>query len=53
MAVENVAKWIEVHLKHLAKIHSTYIEDSRHFLEKIEKTNEKYAPLPPSTLLIT
>ena len=52
-ATENVAKWTEVHLKHLVKIHPTYTEDTRHFLEKIEKMNEKYAPLPPSTLLIT
>ena len=26
-AIENVAKWIEVHLRNLAKIHPTYIED--------------------------
>ena len=52
-ATENVAKWIEVHLKHLVKIHPTYIEDTIHFLEKIEKINETYAPVPPSTLLIT
>ena len=50
---KNVAKWIEVHLRHLAKIHPTYIEDTRHFLERIEQINEKYAPLPPTTLLIS
>ena len=48
-AIENVAKWLEVHLRHLAKIHPTYTEDTRHFLEKIEALNEKYA----TTLLIT
>ena len=52
-AIENVAKWLEIHLRHLAKIHPTYTEDTRHFLEKIEALNEKYAPLPPTTLLIT
>ena len=52
-AIENVAKWIEGHLRHLAKIHPTYIEDTRHFLETIEQINEKYAPLPPTTLLIS
>ena len=52
-AIENVAKWSEVHLRYLAKIHPTYTEDTRHFLEKIEALNEKYAPLPPTTLLIT
>ena len=52
-AIENVAKWVEVHLRHLAKIHPTYIEDTRHFLERIEQINEKYAPLPPTTLLIS
>ena len=31
--IENVAKWLEVHLRHLAKIHPTYFEDTRHFLE--------------------
>ena len=50
--IENVAKWTEVHLRHLAKIHPTYIEDTRHFLERIEQINEKYAPLPATTLLI-
>ena len=52
-AIENVAKWSEVHLRYLAKIHPTYTEDTRHFLEKIEALNEKYASLPPTTLLIT
>ena len=52
-AIENVAKWVEVHLRHLAKIHPIYIEDTRHFLERIEQINEKYAPLPPTTLLIS
>ena len=52
-AIEIVAKWIDVHLRHLAKIHPTYIEDTRHFLERIEQINEKYAPLPPTTLLIS
>ena len=52
-AIENVAKWIEVHLRHLAKIHPTYIEDTRHFLKRIEEINKKYAPLPPTTLLIS
>ena len=52
-AIENVAKWVEVHLRHLAKIDPTYIEDTRHFLERIEQINEKYAPLPPPTLLIS
>ena len=51
--IENVAKWLEIHLRHLAKIHPTYTEDTRHFLEKIEALSEKYAPLPPTTLLIT
>ena len=52
-AIENVAKWVEVHLRHLAKIHPTYIEDTRHFLDRIKQINEKYAPLPPTTLLIS
>ena len=52
-AIENVAKWLEVHLRHLAKIHPTYTEDTCHFLEKIKALNEKYAPLPRTTLLIT
>ena len=52
-AIENVAKWVEVDLRHLAEIHPTYIEDTRHFLERIEQINEKYAPLPPTTLLIS
>ena len=52
-AIENVSKWLEVHLRHLAKIHPTYTEDTRHFLEKIEALNEKYAPLSSTTLLIT
>ena len=47
-AIENVAKWVEIHLGHLAKIHPTYIED---FLKRIEQINEKYALLPPTTLL--
>ena len=51
-AIENVGKWLEIHLRHLAKIHPTYTEDTHHFLEKIEALNEKYAPLPPTTLLI-
>ena len=38
-AIENVAKWLEIHLRHLAKIHPTYTEDTRHFLEKIEALN--------------
>ena len=52
-AIENVPKWIEVHLRHLAKIHPIDIEDTRHFLQKIEQINEKYAPFLPTTLLIS
>ena len=52
-AIENVAKWVEVHLRHLAKIHPTYIEDTRHFFERIERINEKYALLPSTTFLIS
>ena len=53
MAIEYVVKWLEVHLRHLAKIHPTYTEGTHHFLEKIEALNEKYAQLPPTTFLIT
>ena len=52
-AIENVAKWVEVHLRHLAKIHPTYIKDTGHLLERIEQINEKYAPLRPTTQLIS
>ena len=47
---EEMEKYL-VHLRHLAKIHPAYIEDTRHFNERMEQINEKYAPLPPTTLL--
>ena len=52
-ATESLARWIETQLKPLATKHESYIRDTRSFLVYLEELNEKYAPFPADTKLVS
>ena len=52
--IENLAKWIEFHLKPLARIHKAYIKDTGHLLNLLEDLNVSKGPFDAhSTLIVT
>ena len=51
--MEELAKWIEIQLKSFAQIHAAYIRDTLSFLQHLEKLNEKWAPFPNRTKMIS
>ena len=52
-ATENLAKWIEYHLKPFAQLHQAYIRDTKSFLLYLEEINCTRAPFGPKTRLIS
>ena len=42
--IENLAKWVELQLKPLSRIHKAYIKDISHFLQYIEDLNTSEMP---------
>ena len=52
-ATENLVRWIEIQLKPLATKHESYIWDTKSFLVYLEELNEKYAPFPADTKLVS
>ena len=51
-ATENLARWIEYHLKPFAQLHQAYITDTKSFLLYLEEINCARAPFGPKTSLI-
>ena len=51
-AIENLARWIEFHLKLLARSHPAYIKDTDHFLNYIEGINLKEGPFEPNSVVL-
>ena len=50
-ATEFLAKWIECKLKPYARLHKSYIRDTKAFLQYLEIVNETRAPLGINTTL--
>ena len=50
--IENLARWIEFHLKPLSRKHPSYIKDTGHFLNFIEELNETKGPFEPGSVLL-
>ena len=50
-ATEVLAKWIECKLKSYARLHKSYIRDTKAFLQYLEIVNETRAPLGINTTL--
>ena len=49
--LENIGKYIEFHIKHIASQHETYLQDTPHFLRVIEEIN--HGPnLPENEMLV-
>ena len=52
--IENLAKWVEYHLKLLSRQHKAYIKDTTHFLNYLEDLNISKGPFnADSVLLVT
>lgn len=51
-AIEKLARWVEFHLKSLARQHPTYLKDTKHFLNFIETYNEEQGPFKENELLM-
>ena len=52
--IENLAKWVEYHLKLLSRQHKAYIKDTTHFLNYLEDVNISKGPFnADSVLLVT
>ena len=51
-AIENLARWVEFHLKVLARQHPTYIQHTGRFLQYIEDLNEMRGPFEPNSVLL-
>ena len=52
-ATENLAGWIEYHLKPFAQLHQAYIMDTKSFLLYLEEINRTRAPFGPKARLIS
>ena len=52
-ATENLARWLEIHLKPYAMQHEAYIRDTKLFLLHLEHLNEMRAPFREGTKLIS
>ena len=52
-ATKNLARWIELQLKPPATKHQSYIRDTKSFLVYLEELNQKYAPFPADTRLVS
>ena len=50
--IENLAKWVEVYLKSLARQHPAYIKDTGHFLQYIEDLNTLKGPFNTDKILL-
>ena len=48
-ATEYLARWIELKLKPFAQVHSSYIRDTKSFLQYLEMMNDTKAPLRERT----
>ena len=49
-AIENLARWIEYHLKDLSSKHQAYLRDTKDFLKYIEHKNEVEGPFEKEKL---
>ena len=49
---ENIGKFVEHHIKHIAKTHEAFLEDTPDFLQNLERQNQG-PPLPPNACLVT
>ena len=52
-AMENLARWIEYHLKPFAQLHQAYIRDTKSFLLYLDEINRTRAPFGATTRLIS
>ena len=50
---ENIGKYVEHHIKHIASTHESFLEDTPDFLRMIKRINEKTEELPQNTLIVT
>ena len=51
-AIEKLAQWVEFRLKYLARQHSTYLKDTKHFLNFIEEINEEQGPFKENEIIM-
>ena len=51
-AIEKLTQWIEFQLKYLARHHSTYLKDIKHFLNFIEEINEEQGPFKKNEIIM-
>ena len=49
-AIENLARWIEFHLKELSGQHKAYLKDTKDFLKYLETMNAASGPFPKDKL---
>ena len=50
--IEKLAQWVEFQLKYLARQHSTYLKDTKHFLNFTEEINEEQGPFKENEIIM-